>query len=73
MGYKLHVEKKHRLTKGGKRPMKIEKGVPFGRTLDTQYRPGFMDGTRKLARDVIVTMHATKGRRVRSLRSMGLA
>ncbi len=73
MGYKLECEKKHRMTKGGTVPRKIAKGEAFGRTLSTQYRPGFIDGTRKLARDVIVTMHATKGRRVRSLRSMGLA
>lgn len=69
MGYKLHCEKKHRMTKGGKRPMRIEKGVPFGRTLSTTYRPG---GDPEGVGGHIITMHATKGPRARSLRSMGL-
>ncbi len=71
MGYKLACEKEHRATKGGTRPLRIAKGEPFGRVLRTDYRPGYQDAMRATARDCIVSMHATKGRRVRSTRSMG--
>ena len=37
MGYKLHCEKRHRKTKGGKRERVIEKGVPDGRLVRTDY------------------------------------
>lgn len=71
MGYKLECEKKHRLTKGGKRPMRISKGEPFGRIIKTDYQPGRTDAKHPNPRDCVVTMHATKGQRVRSTRSMG--
>lgn len=78
MGYKLPVEKKHRLTKGGTRPRQIAKGEAHGRTLSTRYDPAYKSDTpttsgRKRANPVgaIITRHATKGIRVRSTRSMG--
>lgn len=78
MGYKLHVEKKHRLTKGGKRPLRIAKGEAFGRTLSTRYEPEHKSDVpttsgrvRANAASCVITRHATKGTRVRSTRSMG--
>jgi len=78
MGFKLHVEKKHRITKGGNRPLQIAKGQPHGRTLISRYDQEYKSDTpttsgRKRANPVgaIITRHATKGTRVRSTRSMG--
>ncbi|WP_210526334.1 hypothetical protein [Rubellimicrobium arenae] len=55
MAYRLHVEKKHRATKGGTRPRRIRKGQTGGRILRVE-----KCGTRE------VSHHATRG--IRSVR-----
>lgn len=56
MTYKLHIERKHRVTKSGTKPRRIIKGQPYGRILSTEKR-----GNRE------VTHHATRG--IRSVRA----